>query len=365
MNLTTRLLGSTERRAAAAAWTELVAAGARDGVAASWEWTSTWLEHFGEVVPHRFALVERAGEPAGAALICGPVRRRRAGVPLRTLLVGTAGEPAGERVHVEHNRVLARPGEERAVAGALLAALRGAGGWDELLLPGFAPADAAHWDAAVQRVSWTAEPSPVCELEAAGDDGVLGLLSAGVRRRVRQSMRAYGELETGCARTPADARDVLDELIELHGRRWASAGAPGAFASARLVGFHRALAEAWADSGRVRLFRVRAGGDTIACLYGMVEDGRLLFYQSGLRAETDNRLRPGLVAHVLCMEACRRDGLREYDFLAGDSRYKRELSTAVRELLWGTVQRPGPRQALRAGMHAGRSLARAARSREA
>jgi CelD/BcsL family acetyltransferase involved in cellulose biosynthesis len=276
------------------------------------------------------------------------------------MLIGTAGEPEGERVHVEYNRVLARPGEERAVAGALLEALREAGGWDELLLPGFAPADAAYWEA-----RWDAEPSPVCALSEAGEDGVLGLLSSGVRRRVRQSLRAYGELETEVAHTPAQALDVLDELIELHGRRWAADGAAGAFASPRLVGFHRDLAERWAESGRVRLFRARAGGETVGCLYGMVEDDRLLFYQSGLRAESDNRRRPGLVAHVAFMEACRRDGLREYDFLAGESRYKRELSTGAVELLWGTVRRPGPRQALRAGVHAGRSLARAARPRGA
>jgi CelD/BcsL family acetyltransferase involved in cellulose biosynthesis len=182
---------------------------------------------------------------------------------------------------------------------------------------------------------------------------------------VRQSLRAYGELETEVARTPAQARDVLDELIDLHGRRWAADGAPGAFASPRLVGFHRDLADRWVGSGRVRLFRARAGGETVGCLYGMVEDDRLLFYQSGLRAEADNRRRPGLVAHVAFMEACRLDGLREYDFLAGESRYKRELSTGAVELLWGTVRRPGPRQALRAGMHAGRSLARAARPRGA
>ena len=363
MSVSVRLLASSERDAAAGVWAQLVEAGARDGVAASLDWTSTWLDHFGDVVPHRFAVAERGGEPVGAALVCGPVRRRRARVPLRTVLVGTAGEPEGEGVHVEYNRVLARPGEQRAVADALLAALRDAGGWDELLLPGFAPADAEPWDAA--GVRWDAEPSPVCALSEAGEDGVLGLLSPGVRRRVRQSLREYGELETELARTGAHARDVLDELVELHGRRWAADGAPGAFGSPRLIGFHRDLADRWAQSGLVRLFRARAAGETVGCLYGMVEDDRLLFYQSGLRAETDNRRRPGLVAHVAFMEACRRDGLREYDFLAGESRYKRELSTGAVELLWGTVRRPGPRQVLRAGMHAGRSLARAARPRGA
>ena len=50
------------------------------------------------------------------------------------------------------------------------------------------------------------------------------------------------------------------------------------------------------------------------------------------------------MTHVLCLRACSELGLAEYDFLAGDQRYKRELATEVREILWADMQRPGPRR---------------------
>jgi CelD/BcsL family acetyltransferase involved in cellulose biosynthesis len=40
------------------------------------------------------------------------------------------------------------------------------------------------------------------------------------------------------------------------------------------------------------------------------------------------------------MQACLEHGLIEYDFLAGDSRYKRDLSNSSRELVWATAERP-------------------------
>jgi CelD/BcsL family acetyltransferase involved in cellulose biosynthesis len=352
-----RMLGRGERAAAAAVWTALEAAGARGGVAGSWDWTETWVEHYGAVVPHRFAVVERDGTPVGAALVCGPVRHRRGPVPVRLLHVGTAGEPPGTGVHVEYNRLLAAPGEQHAVAGALLGALRGESGWDELELPGFAPEDAEPLAAAWPAIRWDARPSPVADLAAAGEDGVLGLLASGPRRRVRQSLRAYGELETELATGPEHALDILDELIRLHTERWEREGKPGAFASPAFTAFHRALVARWAAAGRALLFRARSADGTVGCLYLLREDDRALFYQSGLSAPADNRLRPGVVAHLLCMEACRAAGVREYDFLAPDSRYKRELATTTRELRWGVARRARLRHVIVDGARGGRALA--------
>jgi CelD/BcsL family acetyltransferase involved in cellulose biosynthesis len=89
------------------------------------------------------------------------------------------------------------------------------------------------------------------------------------------------------------------------------------------------------------LFRVTSDLGTVGCLYGFIENGRVLFYQSGFGQFADAKLSPGLVAHALCMQACLDRGLTEYDFLMGDMRYKRELSNTERELVWAVASRPG------------------------
>src|SRR3712207_8171174 len=92
-------LGAGDRESAAALWRELETRTPGLGLFARWSWTSTLLEHFGDVVDHRFAVVRDVEQVAGLALVTryvwrrGPLRIRRAHL-------GTAGEPAGESVYV-------------------------------------------------------------------------------------------------------------------------------------------------------------------------------------------------------------------------------------------------------------------------
>ena len=75
------------------------------------------------------------------------------------------------------------------------------------------------------------------------------------------------------------------------------------------------------------------------------------FYQSGIAYEADNRLKPGLVCHAHAVAYNAAAGHRIYDFLGGEARYKKSLSTDaahVRELTWSTIQRPRFRFALEA-----------------
>ena len=92
-----RWLAAAERVAAAAIWQELEA---RTSVplTCSWKWTETWLDHYGDLVPHRFAVGERSGTRVGIVLVTRGAGERRAWLPVRTLHLGTAGEPrAGPR----------------------------------------------------------------------------------------------------------------------------------------------------------------------------------------------------------------------------------------------------------------------------
>jgi CelD/BcsL family acetyltransferase involved in cellulose biosynthesis len=319
---------------------------AEPGLTCSWAWTETWLRHYGDVVPHSFLLVGSGAEPVALALVTRSARRV-AGVPLvRRVHLGTAGEPAGESVHVECNRLLALPGARPEAAAAIVRALRALHGWDELSLDGFDPQDAAALTAA-GGFEVREQPCPTTDLAAIRGQGatVLEALSGGVRRRVERALRGLGELETEWAGTPAHGREIYDELVALHQARWRAAGEPGAFASARFRGFHGELIERLTAGGEAILFRVRGDAGTIACLYALVDRGRVLFYQGGVAQLADNKLRPGLVGHVLLMQACLERGLAEYDFLAGEARYKRELSTTERPLTWATARRRGVRSA--------------------
>lgn len=306
----------------------------------SWAWTGTWLEHYGDVVAHRFVVAERDGAPRGIALLTdGPRRRLRP----RALHLGTAGEPPGESVWVERNALLVADADRAAFARALLDHVAGRRGWDRLRLDGFQRDDAdvllaAALEAGLPAPVVDAQESPTTDLRA-GDD-VLAGLSASRRQRARRVLRAFGELEVDWARDAEEAVAILDELIALHQASWTERGRPGAFASARFVAFHRALVGTLAPAGLAVLARVRRDDETVGCLYGLVDGDRLLFYQSGLRRYEDNKLRAGVAAHVCLMRAARERGLATYDFLAPAARYKQELATGADLIVWAVIERP-------------------------
>jgi CelD/BcsL family acetyltransferase involved in cellulose biosynthesis len=339
--LAIRSLPSEERDSVAELWTGLEARLGSTALSCSWDWTGTWLAQWGDVVPHRFLVGEADGDVRGIVLVTHAAAR-----PLRqrTWHLGTAGEPRGEGVFVERNRLLAADGERAAFAAALVGALREEGGWDRLCLDGLHADDAAALLAAAPGARARVEQSPVADL--GGGEDVLDALSSSRRQRIRRTLRAFGELACDWAESPAQAEEILGELIDLHQARWREDGAPGAFVSPRFTAFHRALIATLLPQGRAALVRVRREGETVGCLYGLVEDGRLLFYQGGLRRYEDNRLKAGVAAHVAFMRACRARGLAEYDFLAPAARYKEELATRADALTWAELDRATPRTAL-------------------
>ncbi len=350
---TVELLGPAERERAAAAWAALEAQG-RPALACSWWWTGTWLRHYGDTVPHAFALVEADGVPLAAALVTWSTRRVGRFPALRSLHLGTAGEPAEETVRVERNALLTAPGARGAATLALRRRLDALPGWDELRLDGFVPEDARELLGEVH-AEVEQERCPVADLSAMRERGapVLEALGSGARRRVRQGLRQLGEVEVEWAQDEAQALDVLDELVALHEARWR----PGVFSAPRFAAFHRDLVSRSGGREPVWLVRARAGGRVVGCLYGFVEDGAALFYQSGLMASADNRVRPGLVTHALAMQACLDRGLDLYDFLGGESRYKLELATGSRELVSARVPRATVRgRGLRLVRHARRRV---------
>lgn len=361
--LTVETIDAGRRAMAARCWRAVEAGLPRVPLTRSWTWTSTWLDHYGDLVPHRFLVARRNdGSPCGATLLTHGVGRRRGPVPVRTLHLGTAGEPPREGVYAPYLGPLVTEREAPAFAAAILAEAAADGHWDELSLEGLDAADAEAFRRLRPQLAAEPQPSPWRDLAAVRRDGgdVVAALPPRVRSMVRRALRGFGEVRLEVARTPGEADDVLDELAALHAARWRRAGEDGVFGSERFAAFHRALAHALLPDGRSLLVRAAASGaGTIGCLLCHVDGGRVLFFQSGVAEAADPRLKPGYVTHALAMQHCLEADLDAYDMLAGDSRYKRELCDRAFEEVRLLERRRRPRTLAIDGLKATRRLVRA------
>jgi CelD/BcsL family acetyltransferase involved in cellulose biosynthesis len=319
----------------------------------SWRWIGTWLAELPAAIAPLCLRARAGGETVGLALLT-PRRIRRAGlIAARQLHLNVAGDAGLDQLTIEYNGLLL----DRRVAGdaarAMLDRLMGERGlWDELVadgvVPSFADRLAANDGTVVLR------QRSVCRYVDLGDLGPgdgLERLGPNTRHQIRRMHRLCADVRLEAATTAGEGEGFLAELIVLHQAQWRARGKRGAFGSDFLAGFHRRLVRDGVPGGDVQLLRARTGdGRPIGLLYNFVRDGHVYAYQSGFPLHADNRLKPGLLCHHLAILLNRERGMKIYDFLAGDSRYKRSLANREGELLWIAFQRPAARFAIERGL---------------
>jgi hypothetical protein len=344
-----RELESGDPRLAGEMWTTLEHAHGQGGLVNSWDWTRTWIDSFGSIVPHTIVVGEIGSSPVGVALITRGVGQKRGPVPVRTIHLGASGEPPESSILAANHRVLVNETYRELFSTELLQHIRSSSRrWDELVLHGYVVHDVepfcrqeGHWH--VRR-----HTCRVNDLRVTRDAGADVLESFGkkVRKNVRRSLRALPELTTEYATTVDHGLDILDELIELHQRRWTAVGQPGAFASPRSIAFHRLLVERLMERQAIFLFRVREGGRTIGCKYGFIENNSVLSYQSGILGMDDPKFHAGLVNSYLSMKHAQQAGIDTFNLGLGDYRYKQEMANSDVTLIDAVLSRPTPKQLL-------------------
>ena len=301
----------------------------------SWGWVATWLAMLPREHAPRLAVVHAGGAPLSAFFLAERWIVRNRAVPSRALFFNTTGVERLDMLWIEYNGLL---GHDLSIDDVLAVLPRT--GWDELYLP------ALHADAfgglttSDPRVRIDRSvPAYYVDLDKARAQGYLALLSSQTRSQVRRAQREAGKLAIEIARDLPHAMDIYSELVALHTAQWRAKGKPGAFADPWFDRFHRQLITERFAHGEIQLVRARNDACTIGCLYNHVYRGRVLQYQSGMATFANEKLKPGFVCHAAAIDHAAASGLALYDFLGGDVRYKKSLSTDASSLVWARVQR--------------------------
>ena len=303
----------------------------------SWAWTGCLAEE-------RFAepwllSAQRSGRVVALALLNRGSRPRFRFS--RPVLLGESGDPDPDSIFIEHNGLLIDRNEGADLAvqcwSALAKSRLGRAIW---VLSGVPETTADALPSRRVAKIIAQRPAPFLDFSRLGDmdASLLDYFSANTRQQLRRSLRewdAIGPLTLKIAKSASEAESYFDELKILHQRYWVSRRREGAFAKPFFERFHRALINRPAVDQAVDLVRVMAGTQVVGYLYNLIHDGWVASYQSGFDFGHDaDRLRPGLVCHALAIDHYRRAGMRLYDFLGGEARYKRSLSNAERALVW-------------------------------
>jgi hypothetical protein len=157
----------------------------------------------------------------------------------------------------------------------------------------------------------------------------LAQLNGGTRRKLWNHRRRLQQPQLLIC--PDEGIDLfLDELDVCHASRWGKPHFVG-----QLRAFHRNFATAMAKTGALRMSRLDTQQGTISMLYNVRLRGAEYNIQSGFTGLSPAGTSPGYLHFGFCLEQACRDGIRSFDFLAGDGLnrdYKQDFNTHKAEL---------------------------------
>ena len=315
----------------------------------SWTWIGTWLLSI-DCRP-QLLIARSTGEVVGLGLLHAVSKTRHRIMPVWTAFLNQTGDERQDVITTEYNDILCDRRHSDAVRQACLRFLIqhrtvGMGEVEELVLGGIS-------GDLEDKISMLGRP--VQERAAAGSAfvdlkklrrrglGLLDSLGGSTAKRIRRSQRLYqrhGDVELRRAEDIDEALLFFDKAGELHQARWTARGFPGAFAYPFFTKFHRRLIQTAIPLGQVELVSLSVGQDPLGYLYNFLDRGRVHYYFSGFRFDDDNRLKPGLVCHTLCIDHHVAAGMDVYDFMGGDQRYKLELGRPGPQIMTLAMQLP-------------------------
>jgi CelD/BcsL family acetyltransferase involved in cellulose biosynthesis len=306
----------------------------------SWRWMESWLRATGATP---LLVKAQDGNRTMALGLLNPVRRRRHFISVNQLCLHETGRAECDAVMIEHNNFLMDRSAPSQLLVEILRALKSAGpAWDEIVLGGVSSASLAALQAAgLKAQTDRLSPDFAVDLSQSWEE----TLSANQRAQLRQSRtfaERSGPLKLEAAANAEQALEFFGKLADLHTAYWQQRNKPGAFASEFSQAFHRELISSQNGPAGVELLELAAGPEILGYLYNFQYGGRVYNYQSGFSYSQDNRHRPGLIAHALAITRAQKNGMRIYDFLAGDAHYKARLGQQMGTLIWcrGQKQRP-------------------------
>jgi len=349
------------------AWEQLLSEFRGPTVFSTLEWLVPWWRAFGR--DQELKVLGFFDSP-GRLVALAPLSLagHRTALGLNLTLLRMMGDGSGDSDNLD---LPVRPGYEKRLAITLLDYLATAAfSWDFCqlnTLPGDSPAGNALREE-LQRRMWTrfAEPRPrlVVEMPDHWEEYLRQLTSkerGKVGVRTRRLEKHYSVRYIKCAES--ELQPALDVLFRLHQSRWQVRGESGSFASSERRQFYEELSQALLKRGWLEFWLLELNGKRVAAQFGFRYGKTVFSLQEGFDlAHSSDSVGYVLRAHVL--KQLITDGVRRYDFLAGQSEAKSRWGAQLGHYVDIHFARPWSVGALYLqGLHRAESVKRQLRAR--
>ena len=147
-------------------------------------------------------------------------------------------------------------------------------------------------------------------------------------RRRRRKLGRHGRVEFEVHDGRSDLDRLLEEGFAVEAAGWKGNGGTAIASRPATLSFYTDLARWLAARGALRLSFLRLNGRAIAFDYAIEECGRYALLKTGYD-ETFHSVGPGHELHWFTIERAFKQGLKRFDFLGKDDRWKREWTSSM------------------------------------
>jgi len=311
----------------------------------SWSWIGNWLNSF----EGKFIVCEAkiGDEIVGLGILIPKSIIRKGFVHSRQLHLHRTGNEKLDQTWIEYNDFLLAEGTETSVRKAMIDSLLESNTWDEIIIGAsqkntLTPFYMANLN---EQLVWHSHSYQV-DLTHLRDTKTeyLSTLSKNTRYQINRSIRSYeklGKIELSEAMSPEQALKWFDEAAPFHINRWKNTKVGSGFTNPIFVKFHHDLITKNFERGFVDVLKITAGDHVICYLYNFVQGTEVKFYLSANNYdENDSTYKPGLVSHYLAIMHYLNKDFDVYDFMAGESQYKRSLSSMSSPIYLSVFNKP-------------------------
>lgn len=315
-------------------WERLVASTGISHPFATHAWMRAWWDAFGSGARLRVIVLRRNGAVAGIAPFLARERTWH-GLRIRSLELM-------RNDHTPRTDLVIAPSDFDTL-GRLWGHLRATReDWDVLLLPQV-PASSPSlgllesWARAdgFRTGIWRPSPSPylTCGAGWARYDASLSANRRASLRRRQKRLERHGSVALETIRGGAPLREALDDAFRIEASGWKGRSGTAIASREATRRFYVTLAREAAERGWLSLHFLTVGGLRVAFQYNLEYGERGFLLKLGFDPAFSSGA-PGRILTWRVLERAFRNGMREFDFLGDDVRWKREWTNASRAHAW-------------------------------
>lgn len=293
----------------------------------SWHWMGSWLTEIN--IPYKILIARENESPVAIGILFAKKRRILGIWPTTQWLLNRTGNRYFDQSWIEYNDFLVCSKNSAEIKKNIIKYLLQQP-WDEFIQGMVSPENCNDLAKACLVETLVKDRGFSVALDRVNKYYTKEILSRNTRQKVNQSKKLLsiqGSLTFKVVTAPDEKLSLLDIIRQFHIDRWSDTETTSGFCNESFS----AIFKGQLVSGVCEVAILCLSEKPIAILVNYRYQNKVSFYLSALSNQYSGKIKLGLLIHSLAIEHYKNCHIESYDFLAGESQYKRSLSNDIYE----------------------------------